>query len=75
MSFLTWLAANKVSIGGLLVVIGTVLAQQAAADPSLLIWSQLFLAVGPFLAGGGMLRPDSDYKPYTGQERRKEPPK
>jgi hypothetical protein len=66
-----WFNANKVTFGGLLTIVGTVLAGQATDTPSLLIWSQLCLAVGPFLAGGGMLKPDSHYKPYDGPERRR----
>lgn len=67
-----WFNANKTTIGGVLTAIGGVLALNTSNYPHLVIWSQIFLAVGPFLAGGGTMRPDSYYKPYVGDERRTE---
>ena len=67
-----WFNANKVTIGGLLTVVGGVLATASETNPRMQIWAQIFLAAGPFLAGGGMMRPDSYYKTYDGEERRKD---
>jgi hypothetical protein len=65
---MNWLMQNKTTVGAIFVAVST--PMMAFSNPWVVLAGQILLPIGTALLGGGVLRSDSYYRPYTGPDRR-----